>query len=70
MTLVTPITIIVRLACADRGRYMAIVDFIRLAAPPMVSGAMQLLVVRDRLGEKAAVAQAASSIAYPKIHKE
>jgi hypothetical protein len=32
--------------------------------------AMQLLSVRDRLGEKAAVAQAASSLAYPKIHKE
>jgi hypothetical protein len=32
--------------------------------------AIQLLSVRDRLGEKAAVAQAASSLAYPKIHKE
>jgi hypothetical protein len=32
--------------------------------------AMQLLAVRDRLGEKAAVAQAASSLTYPKIHKE
>ena len=32
--------------------------------------AMQLLSVRDRLGERAAVAQAASSLAYPKIHKE
>jgi hypothetical protein len=32
--------------------------------------ARQLLSVRDRLGEKAAVAQAASSLAYPKIHKE
>lgn len=32
--------------------------------------AMQLLSVRERLGEKAAVAQAAASLAYPKIHKE
>lgn len=32
--------------------------------------AMQLLSARDRLGEKAAVAQAASSLAYPIIHKE
>ena len=32
--------------------------------------AMQLLSVRERLGEKAAVAQAAASLAYPKLHKE
>jgi hypothetical protein len=32
--------------------------------------AMQLLSVRDQLGENAAVAQAASSRTYPKIHKE
>lgn len=32
--------------------------------------ANQLLFVRDRLGEKSAVAQAASSLTYPKIHKE
>jgi hypothetical protein len=32
--------------------------------------AIQLLSVRDHLGEKTAVAQAAASRAYPKIHKE
>jgi hypothetical protein len=43
-------------------------SFANLNAPRQF--AMQLLAVRDRLGEKAAVAQAASSLAYPKIHKE
>jgi hypothetical protein len=32
--------------------------------------AQQLLLVKDRLGEQAAVAQAAASRTYPKIHKE
>jgi hypothetical protein len=40
------------------------------APGPNSQFAMQLLAVRDRLGEKAAVAKAAASLASPKIHKE